>query len=47
VFTLRVFADLEYQQMALLFGKSENWVRVAFYRAKMKIKQIMEASEHD
>jgi len=47
VFSLRVFADLGYPQLAALFGRSENWVRVAFYRAKMKIMQIMEASEHD
>lgn len=34
VFTLRVFGEL--------FGTSENWARVTFYRAKNEIKHYME-----
>ena len=39
VFTLRVFAELPYTQIGELFGKSENWARVTYYRAKQKIKE--------
>ena len=39
VFTLRVFAELPYTQVGELFGKSENWARVTYYRAKQKIKE--------
>lgn len=39
VFTLRLFGELSYAQIAELFGKSENWARVTFYRAKQKLKE--------
>lgn len=38
VFTLRVFGELSYKQISEIFGKSESWSRVTFYRAKEKIK---------
>lgn len=47
VFTLRVFAELNHQQIATLFGNSENWARVTFYRAKAKIREIMEESSRE
>ena len=34
VFTLRVFGELSFEKIALLFGKSPNWACVTFYRAK-------------
>lgn len=37
VFTLRVFGELSYRDIADIFGKSENWARVIYYRAKLKI----------
>ena len=37
VFTLRVFGELSYKDIASLFEKSENWARVVFFRAKIKI----------
>lgn len=37
VFTLRVFGELSFRQIAELFGKTENWSAVTFHRAKMKI----------
>ncbi len=37
VFTLRVFAELSFGEIANLFDKYDNWVRVVFYRAKQKI----------
>ena len=32
VFTLRVFGELSFEKIALLFGKSPNWACVTFYR---------------
>lgn len=37
VFTLKVFGELSYKDISELFGKSENWSRVVFFRAKTKI----------
>lgn len=38
VFSLRVFGELSFKQIAMLFGKSEHWACVTFHRAKEKIK---------
>lgn len=40
VFTLKVFGELSYKEISEIFGKSESWGRVTFYRAKEKIKAI-------
>ena len=47
VFTLRVFGELPYGKIGRLFGKSANWARVTFYRAKLQITAHMEAIEHE
>lgn len=39
VFTLRLFGELPFGQIAELFGKTESWARVTYYRAKLKIKE--------
>ena len=39
VFSLRVFAELSFAQIGGLFGKSDAWARVVYYRAKQKIKE--------
>jgi len=31
---LRVMSDLSYREIGEIMGKSENWARVTFYRAK-------------
>lgn len=41
VFTLRVFAELRFADIAKLFGKSENWAGVTYYRAKQKLIQLL------
>ena len=41
VFTLRVFGELDYAQIARLFGKTESWARVTYHRAKMKLIEAM------
>lgn len=42
IFTLRVFAELKFNEIGKIFGKSENWARVTFFRAKEKIIGILE-----
>ena len=37
VVKLRVLGDLSYREIGNLLGKSENWARVTFYRAKLKL----------
>lgn len=39
VFMLSVFAGLSLKEISSLFGKSESWARVTFYRAKLKISE--------
>ncbi|WP_343208770.1 RNA polymerase sigma factor [Anaerolentibacter hominis] len=42
VFMLRVFGELSFRQISGLFGKTESWARVTFYRAKKKIREELE-----
>lgn len=42
VFSLRVLGELSFWQIGLLFGKSENWARVTYHRARLKIKEEFE-----
>ncbi|MEI2665702.1 RNA polymerase sigma factor [Rossellomorea sp. LJF3] len=41
VFTLRIFGELSFREISELFGKTENWARVTFYRAKQKIQDVV------
>ena len=45
VFMLRVLGELKFQEIAGLFGKSESWAKVTFYRAKDKLIELMEAEK--
>lgn len=42
VFKLRVFGNLQFKEIGRVFGKSESWARVTFYRAKLKIREMLE-----
>ena len=42
VFMLSVFGQLSFKDISKLFGKSESWARVTFYRAKQKLAERME-----
>jgi len=44
VFTLKVFGELTFREIAGLFCKTESWAKMAYYRAKKRI--IMEMEEH-
>ena len=37
VVELRVLSDLPYKEIGRMLGKSENWARVIFYRAKLML----------
>ncbi len=41
VFMLNVFGEVSMNEISALFGKSESWARVTFYRAKQKLKERM------
>lgn len=45
VFQLRVFGELPFSQIGMIFGKSENWARVTYHRARLKIKERMDDNE--
>lgn len=45
VFYLRVFGELPFKKIGLLFGKSDDWARVTYYRAKKRIMAYMEEME--
>ena len=47
VFTLRVFAELDFRQLGELFHKSDTWARVTFYRAKVKLQEAIRRDEHE
>ena len=45
VFQLRVFGELPFAQIGMIFGKTENWARVTYHRARLKIKERMDKNE--
>lgn len=45
VFSLRVFGELSFSQIGQLFGKSDSWARLIFYRAKTELRR--QADEND
>lgn len=48
VFTLRTFADLSHLQIGELFGKSESWARVTYYRARRMLAEgLKETDDHE
>lgn len=47
VFTLRIMAELSYKDISRLFGKSESWARVTYYRAKCMIIERLEGGGKD
>ena len=42
VFSLRTFGELTFREIGMLFGKSEIWARVTYYRARVKIREELE-----
>ncbi len=42
---LRLLAGLSFNEIGEIFGKTENWARVTYYRGKEKIKKEIEKNE--
>ena len=47
VFSLRTFGELPFEQIGKLFGKSDSWARVTYYRAKQKILKCWEDADNE
>ena len=46
VFSLRTFGELKFSEIGMIFGKSENWARVTYYRARVRIREELEHEDH-
>ena len=47
VFTLRTLCDLSHGQIGELFGRSDNWARVTYYRARLLLVQAMKEADQE
>ena len=45
VFSLRVFGQLSFEKIGLIFGRTANWACVTYHRARQKIRDKMEVTE--
>lgn len=45
VFELRVFGELSFAEIAKIFQKTENWARVTYHRARLKLKERLDSNE--
>ena len=39
VFELRVFGELSFREIGVIFGKTESWARVTYHRARLKLQK--------
>ena len=42
IFSLRVFGEISFKEIAQIFGKTDNWACVTYHRARKKIREKME-----
>lgn len=42
IVTLRVYGELSFKEIAMLVNKSENYTRIIFHRAKLKIQRELD-----
>ena len=47
VFELRISGELSFRQIGTIFGKTENWARVTYHRARLKLREKMEKTAQD
>ena len=47
VFELRIFGELSFSQIGTIFGKTENWARVTYHRARLKLQERMDKQSND
>ena len=45
VFELRIFGELSFSQIGTIFGKTDNWARVTYHRARLKLQEKLSESE--
>ncbi|MDD7220776.1 MAG: sigma-70 family RNA polymerase sigma factor [Eubacteriales bacterium] len=45
VFELRVFGELQFQEIAAIFEKSESWAKMTYYRARARLARQMEVRD--
>ncbi len=43
IFELRIFGELSFREIGMIFGKTENWARVTYHRARLKLQERMDA----
>ena len=46
IFELRVFGELGFKDIGTIFGKTENWARVTYHRARLKLQERMKSDEN-
>lgn len=46
VILLRSIGELSFRDIGELLNRNENWARITFYRAKLKLKQEMESNQY-
>lgn len=44
IFRLRVYEELSFKEIGILFGKTDNWAYVIYYRARKKIQKELEGN---
>ena len=42
VFELRVFGELSFKEIGVIFGKTENWARVTYHRTRLRLQERMD-----
>ena len=42
VFELRVFGELSFKEIGVIFGKTESWARVTYHRARIRLQERMD-----
>ena len=45
VFQLRIFGELSFKEIGMVFQKTESWARVTYHRARLKIQERMKKDE--
>ena len=41
VFSLRIFGELSFREIGQILGKTENWARVTYHRAKLMLQDVL------
>ena len=46
IFELRVFGELSFREIGAIFARTENWARVTYHRARLKLQERMNSDEN-